>query len=162
MQAKFEAQVAADTVNVLEDFDLAESDREQLARPETMQIMRESIGEHAVNGVYGWSDDVLALARDWGFDLSEITVPVLIRYGTADVLVPPSHGEWLAAHVPGCVVKVDDTGHSGATRSKRSPRACAGSATGSRPPSSVLRPGERTSRQRPSRRSPARRRRDQP
>ena len=113
MQAKFEAQVAADAVNVLEDFDLAESDREHLARPETMQIIRESIREHAVNGVYGWSDDLLALTRDWGFDVSEITVPVLIRYGTADVLVPPGHGEWLAAHVPGCVVKVDDAGHLG-------------------------------------------------
>jgi pimeloyl-ACP methyl ester carboxylesterase len=113
MQATFEAQVAADAVNVLEEFDLSESDRAQLARPETMQTMRESIGEHAVNGVCGWSDDVLALTRAWGFDVSEITVPVLIRYGTADVLVPPRHGEWLAAHVPGCVVKVDDTGHLG-------------------------------------------------
>jgi pimeloyl-ACP methyl ester carboxylesterase len=113
MQAKFEAQVAADAVNVLEEFDLSESDREQLARPETMQTIRESIGEHAVNGVYGWSDDVLALTRAWGFDVSEITVPVLIRYGTADVLVPPGHGDWLAAHVPDCVVKVDDAGHLG-------------------------------------------------
>jgi pimeloyl-ACP methyl ester carboxylesterase len=43
--------------------------------------------------------------------VSEITVPVLIRYGVADVLVPPIHGEWLAAHVPGCIVKVDDAGH---------------------------------------------------
>jgi len=113
MQAKFEAQLAADAVNVLEDFDLAESDREQLARPEINQIMRESIGEHAVNGVYGWADDDLALTRPWGFDVSEITLPVLIRYGTSDVLVPPGHGEWLAANVPGCIVKIDDAGHLG-------------------------------------------------
>lgn len=78
-----------------------------------MQIIRESIREHAVNGVYGWADDVLALTRLWGFDVSEITVPVLIRYGTADVLIPPGHGDWLAAHVPGCVVKIDDAGHMG-------------------------------------------------
>jgi pimeloyl-ACP methyl ester carboxylesterase len=113
MQAKFEAQVAADASNFLEEYDLSESDREQLARPEIMQIIRESIGEHAVNGVYGWSDDVLALIRAWGFDVSEITVPVLIRYGTSDVLVPPAHGDWLAAHVPRCVVKIDDAGHLG-------------------------------------------------
>ena len=113
MQAKFEAQVAADASNLLEEYDLSESDRAQLARPEIMQIIRESIREHAVNGVYGWSDDVLALTRAWGFDVSEITVPVLIKYGTADVLVPPGHGDWLAVHVPNCVVKIGDAGHLG-------------------------------------------------
>jgi hypothetical protein len=41
-------------------------------------------------------------------------VPVLIRYGMTDVLVPPAHGEWLAANVPGCIVKVsDEGGHMG-------------------------------------------------
>jgi pimeloyl-ACP methyl ester carboxylesterase len=113
LQAKYQAQVAADASTVLEEFDLSESDRARLARPETMQIMRETVGEHAVNGVYGWADDDLALTSAWGFDVSEITVPVLIRYGTADVLVPPGHGDWLAAHVPNCIVKIDDAGHLG-------------------------------------------------
>ena len=58
-----------------------------------------------------WADDLLALTHPWGFDVSEITVPVLIRYGIDDVLVPRAHGDWLAAHVPGCVVKIDDAGH---------------------------------------------------
>lgn len=112
-QAKFEAQVAADASNVLEEYDLSESDRAQLARPEITQIFRETIREHAVNGVYGWADDMLALLGPWGFDVSEITLPVLIRYGASDVLVPPAHGAWLAAHVPNCIVKVDDAGHLG-------------------------------------------------
>jgi pimeloyl-ACP methyl ester carboxylesterase len=114
LQAKLEAQVAVDPSSVLDEFELSESDRAHLARPETMQIIRESIAEHAVNGVYGWVDDRLALTRPWGFDVSEITVPVLVRYGIADVLVPPGHGDWLATHVPGCVVKIDDdAGHMG-------------------------------------------------
>jgi pimeloyl-ACP methyl ester carboxylesterase len=113
LQAKFEAQVASDTSSVLEEYDLSESDRERLARPETVQIFREAVREHAVNGVYGWADDDLALIRPWGFDVSEITVPVLVRYGTSDVLVPSAHGDWLAAHVPGCIVKIDDAGHLG-------------------------------------------------
>lgn len=48
MQAKFEAQVAvaAPASNLLEEYDLSESDRARLARPETMQILRETILEH--------------------------------------------------------------------------------------------------------------------
>jgi pimeloyl-ACP methyl ester carboxylesterase len=61
---------------------------------------------------------MLALTGPWGFDVSEITIPVLIRYGASDVLVPLGHGEWLAAHVPGCSVKVDDAGHLGRDRAK--------------------------------------------
>ena len=53
-------------------------------------------------------DDDLAFLQPWGFDLADISVPVLIRYGMTDVLVPPAHGEWLAANVPGCIVKVND------------------------------------------------------
>jgi pimeloyl-ACP methyl ester carboxylesterase len=77
------------------------------------QILRETILEHALNGVYGWVDDMLALTGSCGFDVAEITARVLIRYGTWDVLVPPGHGEWLATHVPNCVVKVDGAGHLG-------------------------------------------------
>lgn len=39
----------------------------------------------------------------------------LIRYRLSDVLVPPAHGRWLAANVPGCLVKVEEgAGHLGA------------------------------------------------
>jgi pimeloyl-ACP methyl ester carboxylesterase len=79
-----------------------------------MEVMRESIVESGRNGVGGWVDDDLAFFQPWGFDLADISIPVLIRYGLTDVLVPPAHGEWLAAHVPGCLVKIDDVaGHLG-------------------------------------------------
>jgi pimeloyl-ACP methyl ester carboxylesterase len=113
--AKIAARVAEDPSSVLGDFDLSESDRKELTRKERMQIIGESWAEHSVRGVGGWADDDLAHIRPWGFDVDEITVPVLVRYGATDVLVPPAHGEWLAAHVPGCVVKVDGVaGHIGA------------------------------------------------
>lgn len=105
--AKIAARVADDPSAVLEGFELSESDRAELARQERVQIIRESWAEHSVLGVGGWADDDLAHVRPWGFDLAQISIPVLIRYGATDVLVPPAHGEWLAAHVPGCVVKVD-------------------------------------------------------
>ena len=110
--ARVAARVALDPTTVLGDFELSESDRAQLARPELMQIIRESTAEQGVNGVGGWVDDDLAVLRPWGFDVDQIAVPVLVRYGATDVLVPPAHGEWLAENVPGCIVKVDDVaGH---------------------------------------------------
>ena len=112
--AKIAARVAEDPSTVLGDFELSESDRKELQRKERMQVIRESWAEHSVRGVGGWADDDLAHITPWGFDVGDITVPVLIRYGATDVLVPPAHGEWLAAHVPGCVVKVDGlAGHLG-------------------------------------------------
>ena len=106
------ARVAADPTTVLEGFELSESDRAQLARPELIQVIRESTAEHCLNGVGGWVDDDLAILQPWGFEVDRIAVPVLVRYGASDVLVPGVHGEWLAANVPGCLVKVDDVaGH---------------------------------------------------
>jgi pimeloyl-ACP methyl ester carboxylesterase len=112
--AKIMARVAEDPSSVLGDFELSESDRAELERKERVQVIRESWAEHSVRGVGGWVDDDLAHIEPWGFDVSEISIPVLIRYGATDVLVPPAHGEWLAAHVPGAVVKVEqEAGHLG-------------------------------------------------
>jgi pimeloyl-ACP methyl ester carboxylesterase len=115
LQQLFEQRAAVDPSTVLQDFDMSESDRAEMARPEVMEIIRESTFERAVNGVGGWVDDDLAFLQPWGFDVEDISVPVLVRYGMTDVFVPPAHGEWLAANIPGCIVKVNDVaGHLGA------------------------------------------------
>jgi pimeloyl-ACP methyl ester carboxylesterase len=114
LHAEIAVRVADDPSAVLGDFDLSDADRKELTRKERMQVIRESWAEHSVRGLGGWADDDLAHIRPWGFDVGEIELPVLVRYGATDVLVPPAHGEWLAAHVPGCIVKVDDAaGHLG-------------------------------------------------
>jgi pimeloyl-ACP methyl ester carboxylesterase len=113
-QAEAERRVDEDPANILENFDLSESDRAQLRRPELAQVIRESTREQAALGVWGWVDDDLAFLRPWGFDVASIEVPVLVWYGKDDVLVPAAHGDWLAANVPGCHVKVDENaGHLG-------------------------------------------------
>lgn len=113
-QAQAEERAAVDPATMFDDYDLSESDRAELARPEVMQVMREAVAEWAINGVGGWVDDDLAFTRPWGFDVSDIRVPVLVSYGAADVLVPVAHGEWLTAHVPNCIVKIEESGHLGA------------------------------------------------
>jgi pimeloyl-ACP methyl ester carboxylesterase len=115
LQVQLEERARVDPSTVLQDFDMSESDRAEMARPEMMQIIGESTFEWAVNGVGGWVDDGLAFMQPWGFDPSDISVPVLIRYGMTDVFVPPAHGEWLGENVPGCIVKINDVaGHLGA------------------------------------------------
>jgi pimeloyl-ACP methyl ester carboxylesterase len=52
-------------------------------------------------GAEGWWEDGVAEGGPWGFDLAQISVPVLVAHGKQDMFVPFSHGEWLAAHVPG-------------------------------------------------------------
>lgn len=114
LQKDVEARAAVNPSSVLDEYELSESDRAELARPEFMQVIRETAFEQAVNGVGGWVDDDLAFVKPWGFEVGAVAVPTLVRYGLTDVLVPPGHGEWLAANVPGCIVEVETSaGHLG-------------------------------------------------
>ena len=111
--AEMVANVAIDPSKVLGDeWQLSDADRAVFQNPIVMQVMREALPECVINGTWGWVDDDLAFITEWGFDLDEIKVPVEVHYGTQDVLVPAAHGVWLAAHVPGAKVVVnDDQGH---------------------------------------------------
>ena len=67
-----------------------------------------SFAEALRTGVDGWLDDDLAFTRGWGFGLDEIVVPTFIWQGSEDLMVPFAHGRWLAAHVPGAVVHLEN------------------------------------------------------
>jgi pimeloyl-ACP methyl ester carboxylesterase len=52
-------------------------------------------------GIEGGWDDCVAQLTPWGFEVTDINVPVLVVHGSQDKAVPFSHGKWLAAHIPG-------------------------------------------------------------
>jgi len=108
-------RVAADPAAILGGTGVPDdSDHAVIARPDMAQVIRESVEDLVRGGVWGWVDDDLAFVRPWGFDLSEIAVPVEVRYGSRDVLVPAAHGAWLGSNVPGAIVVVEeDQGHMG-------------------------------------------------
>jgi len=63
-------------------------------------------------GYAGWRDDDLSFVSDWGFDLSDISVPILLWQGRHDRMVPYEHGRWLARQLKGAEVRLmPDDGH---------------------------------------------------
>jgi pimeloyl-ACP methyl ester carboxylesterase len=66
----------------------------------------------AAHGHSGYWDDDQAFISAWGFDLTDIRVPVSVWWADRDLMVPPTHGEWLVAHVPSAkgILKVGE-GH---------------------------------------------------
>lgn len=101
---------AADLVTELASL-LPEIDRAALT-DEYGEDMAASFHEALRVGVDGWLDDDLAFLDDWGFELDEIRVPTSLWQGTADLMVPPSHGEWFAKNLPQASVTIlDGEGH---------------------------------------------------
>jgi pimeloyl-ACP methyl ester carboxylesterase len=81
-------------------------------RGELAEYMIRTNHEALAPGSQGWWDDSYGLIRPWGFDLADISVPVLLLHGRQDKFVPFAHGQWLAAHIPGVEARLlDDDGH---------------------------------------------------
>ncbi|MFC6705934.1 alpha/beta fold hydrolase [Flexivirga alba] len=90
---------------------LPDVDREQIT-DEAGEEMAANFREALKNGVDGWADDDLAFTLPWGFDLAAMRVPTFVWQGSADLMVPFAHGQWLAANVPGATAHLlEGEGH---------------------------------------------------
>lgn len=92
--------------------ELPEYDRDVVSRPDVRAEFRASLVESVRQGARGWIDDDLAFAAPWGFELADMRVPTRLWQGEQDVLVPRSHGEYLARRIPGATFElVPGAGH---------------------------------------------------
>jgi pimeloyl-ACP methyl ester carboxylesterase len=58
-------------------------------------------GDNAMpDGPDGVIDDDCSYVVDWGCDPTTISAPTLLVHGTADRIIPCSHGKWLSANLP--------------------------------------------------------------
>jgi pimeloyl-ACP methyl ester carboxylesterase len=72
------------------------------------ESMRAGVGER----IDGWRDDNVASVHAWGFLPADIRTPVLLLQGVHDLMVPPSHGRWLAGRIPGVDARIGESdGH---------------------------------------------------
>ena len=90
---------------------LPQVDRDQIT-DEAGEEMAANFREALKNGADGWVDDDLAFTVPWGFDLAKLSVPAFVWQGSADLMVPFAHGQWLAANVPGATAHLlEGEGH---------------------------------------------------
>jgi pimeloyl-ACP methyl ester carboxylesterase len=78
---------------------IGEADKKALT-PEVAEQDAASFRRSLSVSYYGWLDDDLAFVQPFGFKLAKINKPILVWQGDDDFMVPKSHSEWLAKHIP--------------------------------------------------------------
>jgi pimeloyl-ACP methyl ester carboxylesterase len=83
-----------------------------LDEPHVATTLSRDAGEALRQGRRGVTWDLILYTRPWGFRLDQITAPVYLWHGEADITVPPQFGRVIAAAIPGCQATYwPDEGH---------------------------------------------------
>jgi pimeloyl-ACP methyl ester carboxylesterase len=82
--------------------DEPEVDQMIFSAREIRQIFIKTFSEAFRQGTIGVARDGWLLSRPWGFSLEEISVPVFLWQGEADVVVTPGMGRYMATRIPEC------------------------------------------------------------
>ncbi|MCV7317496.1 alpha/beta hydrolase [Mycolicibacillus parakoreensis] len=77
-----------------------EGDRQLLARPEFKAMFLDDLLNGSRKQLAAPFADAVVFARDWGFRLVDVGVPVHWWHGDADHIIPFSHGEHVVARLP--------------------------------------------------------------
>lgn len=104
-----EALKDADGAGIIASFDslLPDVDKAVLT-DEFGEDIAASFAEALRLGVDGWVDDDLAFTQPWGFEFDELSDPVMIWQGSADLMVPFAHGVALASRIGGASVHLEE------------------------------------------------------
>ena len=81
-------------------------DRALLGRPEFKAMFLDDLLNGSRKQISAPMSDVLLFARDWGFSLADVKVPVRWWHGDADHIVPFAHGEHVVGLLPDAELKV--------------------------------------------------------
>ncbi len=77
-----------------------QADRHLLARPEFKAMFLDDLLNGSRRQLAAPFNDVILFARDWGFRLDEVKVPVRWWHGDHDHIIPFSHGEHVVYRLP--------------------------------------------------------------
>ena len=77
--------------------DAPERDRAVMADPAWQRLSRADVTESLKQGAEGWTDESMALHRDWDFDLGAVEAPVTWWHGDDDMNAPLSAARRAAA-----------------------------------------------------------------
>jgi len=92
----------ANPENIVELFGglLSEVDKVALVEYQARLVLADASAHAFAQGYFGFFDDDRAFFNPWGFDPTQITVPVFVWFGDHDLMVPASHGQWLVENIP--------------------------------------------------------------
>lgn len=77
-----------------------EADRQLLVRPEFKAMFLDDLLNGSRRQLAAPFADIVVFARDWGFRLDEVKVPVLWWHGDKDHIVPFAHGQHVVERLP--------------------------------------------------------------
>jgi pimeloyl-ACP methyl ester carboxylesterase len=77
-----------------------EADRQLLVRPEFKAMFLDDLLNGSRKQLAAPFADIIVFARDWGFRLDEVKVPIRWWHGDRDHIVPFAHGQHVVARLP--------------------------------------------------------------
>jgi pimeloyl-ACP methyl ester carboxylesterase len=96
LRAAVAGRQARERFEATAEFDPASfTERDYAALAGAWSSLGADAGAASAAGADGLIDDDLAFVAPWGFEVAEITAPVLVVHGGQDRVVPPAHADWL-------------------------------------------------------------------